>query len=326
MKFVQLAKSLKEGLQPVYLAEGDEAYFRDHAVKALREACALSQPMLNDVRIEGETLKGDRLSSFVSDLYTLPFFDAYRLVRVYGFYPTEREWENIAAYLKKPCATTVLVIVNEGKKPNCADIKRKAGVVYVDCGREDEETLTKWLAGVMRRKNLAIDGDAAALMIRYCNCDAARMYAETGKLAQYLGEGGRVTRGVVEELIAKDVEYKVYELTQAASRKNYAVFCEILHDLMDKGFDEYAVLASLLSHYRSLYEACSMKGSDEEVGKVLSVKPYAVKKNRETAARLGKERIAALYARLYELSSGAKSGMYSKTGALSSAIAKIFFD
>ena len=39
MKFVQLAKHLQtEPLAPVYLIEGEEAYFRDHAVESIRAA------------------------------------------------------------------------------------------------------------------------------------------------------------------------------------------------------------------------------------------------------------------------------------------------
>ena len=53
MKFTQLAQSLKEKLEPVYLIEGEEAYFRDHAVRAIREEAGITQPLLNDVRVEG---------------------------------------------------------------------------------------------------------------------------------------------------------------------------------------------------------------------------------------------------------------------------------
>lgn len=326
MKFVQLAKSLQEGLEPIYLVEGDEAYFRDHAVSAIRAACNIAQPALNDIRVEGETLKGEKLSAFALDLNTLPFFDERRLVRVYEFYPTEKEWEAaLKAYAEKPSPTTVLVIVNGGKKANSADLRKKKGVVFVDCGRETEEALGKWLFGVMRRRGLTADGDAIALMVRYCNQDAARMHKETEKLSLLLGEGGRVTRAVVEEHVAKDVEYKIYELTQAASRKNFSAFSEILHDLMEKGYDEHAALSSLTAHYRTLYEISQMRGTDAEIAKTLGIKPYAVQKNRETANRLGRERVCALYEGLYALSSGAKSGLYTKTGALSAAIAKIFF-
>ncbi len=93
MKFTELAKSLKEGgPAAVYLVEGEEAYFRDHAVHALRAACGITQTVLNDVRFEGENVKTD-LARFVNGLFTFPFMDEKRFVRVYGFFPTEKEWE-----------------------------------------------------------------------------------------------------------------------------------------------------------------------------------------------------------------------------------------
>ncbi len=326
MKFTQLAKSLKEdGLASFYLIEGEETYFRDHAVRAIRDACGLMNPALNDVRIEGEALKGEGLSSLPAQLLTLPFFDEKRLVRAYEFYPTEREWESvIKGYAASPCPSTVFVVVNSGAGKKGCDLKRKGGVTYVDCGKEDEETLSKWLYGVARRAALSFDGDALTLMVRYCNCDAARMKLETEKLALLLGEGGRITREIVESEIAKDVEYKIYELTQAASRKNASAFSEILGDLMAKGYDENAALASLTAHFRTLSEIVTMKGSDAEIGAALGIKPYAVQKNREAAAKLGKARVKELYLALYKLSADMRSGIYSKSGALSAAIAKIF--
>ena len=68
-----------------------------------------------------------------------------------------------------------------------------------------------------------------------------------------------------------------------------------------------------------------MRGSDEEIAKALSQNAYAVKKNREAARRLGKERVKEIYESLYSLAAGAKNGKYSKQGALFLAISKIFF-
>lgn len=326
MKFVQLAKSLKEGIAPVYLIEGEEAYFRDHAVESIRAACRISNPMLNDVRYEGETLKGEGLASLVRALGTLPFLDERRLVRACEFYPTEREWDlSLRAYCASPCPTTVFVIVNGGKKANAANLARKAGVTYVDCSREDEEMLARWVFGVARRRGLEMDADAAQLMVRYCARDAARMKAETEKLAYVLGEGGHVSRSVLEEYVAKDAEYKIYELTQAASRRNCALFSEILTDMLGKGSDEHAVLSALTSHFRTLSEVALSDGTDAEVAALLGVKPYAVQKNRETVRRLGRERVTAFYQKLYALTAGAKNGTFTKTGALTAAVAEIFF-
>ena len=307
----------------MYLLEGEEAYFRDAAVKAITEKLNITQPLLNNVRYEGESLKGDRLTAFRDELYTLPLFDEKRLVRVYGFYPSERDWAAMEGYLQNPAPSTVLLIVNEGKKG--VDLKKKKGVTVVDCAREDEETLTRWLFSLMRRNNLNADAEACTLMVRYCARDASRMKAETEKLVLLLGEGSKVTTRHIEEYVNKDAEYKIYEMTQAASRGNTAKFYEIMDELMKKGFDEYAVLSSLTSHFETLTAVGNLSGSDEEVGRILSQNAYAVKKNRELVRRLGRERVKELYEGLYELGAGAKSGKYQKQGALFLAIAKIFF-
>lgn len=324
MKFVQLAKTLQEGVAPVYLIEGEETYFRDRAVESIRAAVGMNNPMLNDVRYEGEAFKGD-LSSLVRALQTLPMMDERRIVRVYEFYPTEKEWESVLKdYCASPNPATVFLIVNAGRKTG-ADVRKKRGVTYVDCGREEEETLARWVYALARRQGLSMDVDAASLMVQFCNRDAARMKLETEKLALILGDGARVSRERVEEYVAKDTEYKIYELTQAASGRNYARFMQILGDMMQKGFDEYACLAALTGHFRTLYEVASSSLSDDALAKALGIKPYAVQKNRRTASDLGKARVVQLYERLYALSSGAKSGTYAKTGALNAAIAKIFF-
>ena len=324
MKFVQLAKSLQEGVAPVYLIEGEEAYFRDHAVESIRAACGLQNPMLNDARCEGDAVRGDP-AALVRALATLPFLDQKRLVRVYEYYPSEREWESFfAPYCAHPSPSTVFLIVNAGKKAGAAELRKKQ-LVYVDCGREDEEMLARWLFGVARRQGLAMDADAASLMVQFCNRDAARMKKETEKLALILGDGARIGRDAVEAYVARDTEYRIYELTQAASAGNYGRFSTILSDMLGQGFDEYACLAALAGHFRTLCEVLSSPLPDAALAKTLGVKPYAVQKNRRTAERLGRARVQSLCGRLYDLSAGAKSGKYNKRGALFAAIAKIFY-
>lgn len=323
MKFVEFNKTIKEKCFPVCLLEGEEAYFRERAVEAVRDTY-ITQPALNDVRFEGDSLKGEKLLSFRDGLYALPFLSEMRLARAYEFYPTEKEYETVLRkYVENPSPSTVLLIVNS-KKGNF-DLKKQAGITYIDCSRESEEVLCKWLYGMLRRAKLNPDTDAVQLMVRYCASDAARMKQEIEKLTFLLGEGGRVTRETVDEYINKDIDYKIYELTQAASRKSYAVFTEILNDLLLKGFDEVAVLSSLTSHFRTLYDVSFMNGSEEEIAKTLGIKPYAVKKNREAAKAFGKEKTEEFYLSLYNLSNGVKGGLYGKESALFTAIAKIFF-
>lgn len=323
MKYLEFNKKIGEGIFPVYLIEGEESYFRDKAVDSIRSAC-ISEPSLNDDRVEGENLKGEKLTAFRDSLYTLPFLSEKRMVRVYEFYPTEREAAILLPYFEKPCPSTVLLIVNSKKKGG-ADLKRKKGVTYVDCARESEEIVGKWLYGTLRRANVSADMDAVQKMVRYCGSDCARMYREIEKLKLLLGEGGRLTSEAVEEYVNKDIDYKIYEMTAAAARKNYSVFTEIAQELMGKGYDELALLAFLTGYYKTLCDVGECRGSDAEIAEKLDMKPYAVQKNREQLTRTGLARARELYTKLYLLSSGAKSGEYQKDGALFVAIAELFF-
>ena len=324
MKYIELNAKLKEKPKNIYLIEGDDAYFRDGAVKAILNACAISQPLLNAATFEGEALKGG-LSQFIGNLYTPPLFDEYRFVRVNGFAFGEKEWALFKDYAEKPCPSTVLVFVNTVKKQGGVDLKRKGGIEYVDCARESEETLCRWLFSLAKKEGLVPDQDAVSLMVRYCAQDAARLKNETRKIRLFLGEGGRLSRAVVEENVPKDTEYKIYELTQAASRKNFDAFTEIMNELLTKGFDEIAVLTALCSHYRTLSEIASSQLNDQALSQALGVKPYAVARNREAVAKLGAPRVRELYRKLYALSAGSRGGLYNKTGALSAAVANIFF-
>lgn len=134
-----------------------------------------------------------------------------------------------------------------------------------------------------------------------------------------------MTRALVEENVARDVEYKIFELTDAVARKNYSEFCVIFSDLSDKGYDESAALGALTNYFRTLREVGGMRGSDDEVATALGMKRYPVQKNRETARKLGAERVEELYLTCYRLGADMRSGLISKSGALSAAVAKIFF-
>ena len=65
MKYTELKNSIKEGAKPVYLLEGDDAYFRSNGEEQLK-AAFLQMPELNYTSFDGEALKGAAISQLVS--------------------------------------------------------------------------------------------------------------------------------------------------------------------------------------------------------------------------------------------------------------------
>lgn len=330
MKYVDFKKFTDEnGACPIYLFEGEEVYFREKG-EALIKSRFLQEPTLDYSAFEGASLKGDKLSLLIDAVNSYPFMSERRVVKVTEFYPTEKEYEG---YLKKlfeaPPTASILLIVNSSKgKAGTASLAKKPNVTFVDCSRSDEETIKKWIYLTCKRSGVYADGITCGKLAAYCIYDMSRISMETEKLLSYCLSMGldRLTDEIVDALVYPDTEYKKYELANALARKNYSAFMRILGDLLAHGYNETELLSSLASYFKTLYEVAISKGSDGEIAAALGLKEYAVKKNREQAAKFTKEQLLDFYNAVYGGISAIKCGELTPSAALKAVTAKLFFN
>ena len=322
MKYVDFKKFTDEnGACPIYLFEGEEVYFREKG-EALIKSRFLQEPTLDYSAFEGVSLKGDKLSLLIDAVNSYPFMSERRVVKVTEFYPTEKEYEG---YLKKlfeaPPTASILLIVNSSKgKAGTASLAKKPNVTFIDCSRSDEETIKKWIYLTCKRAGVYADGITIY--------DMSRISMETEKLLSYCHSMGldRLTDEIVDALVYPDTEYKKYELANALARKNYSAFMRILGDLLAHGYNETELLSSLASYFKTLYEVAISKGSDGEIAAALGLKEYAVKKNREQAAKFTKEQLLDFYNAVYGGISAIKCGELTPSAALKAVTPKLFFN
>lgn len=325
MKFTELKKFLSEGGCGVFLLSGEDAYFLSHAEDMLKKAF-LQLPELNFSSFDGESLKGQNIQKLTDALSAFPFMAEKRVVRVSEFYPSEADYER---YLKPFFAdfpsTAILIIVNTQTKKGAADLKRKHGINYVDCGKADEEEVTRWVYLTLKRAGIAAEAEACMNIARYCLCNMSRVAIETQKIIIYKGGRGTLTAAEADELVYKDADYRVYEMTGAVAAKNYSRFYEIADELVGKGMDGMAVLNSLFSYLRNIITAASSNESDAELAKLLGMKEYGVKRSREQAKNLGVARAEKLCSLIYAAISGVKCGELTQDSALRLVCSQIFF-
>lgn len=324
MKFTQLKDDIKEGAKPIYLIEGDDAYFRAKAEEQIKSAF-LEMPELNFTTFDGAQYKGANLTDITSALSAFPFMAEKRIVKITDFYPTEGDYEKyIKPVLENFPEMTILIIVNtQGKKG--VDLKRKKFVTYIDCNKADRETVAKWAYLTMKRAGVSSTVEACEAVADYCLCDMARVSREVEKLIEYGKEGG-VNKAIVDELVYKDADYRVYQMTGAIARRDYGGFSEICYDLLDKGFDENAVIGSLLNYFKNLLTVLSSDMPDRELMSSLKMTDYVLGKTKQQARAVGEQKLISYINALYSLSSSFKSGQITQSGAFESAIARVFFD
>lgn len=323
MKFTQLKDDIKEGARSVYLIEGDDAYFLQKAEEQIK-AAFLQMPELNFTAFDGGQYKGANLSEITSALSAYPFMSEKRLIKITDFYPTEADWEK---YLKPVFEnfpeTTVLLIVNAQSKKG-VDLKRKKCITYIDCNKSDRETVAKWAYLTMKRANVASTVEACEAVADYCLCDMARVSKEVEKLIEY-GAGAQITKSIVDELVYKDADFRIYQMTGAVARHDFSTFAEICYDLLSKGYDENAVIASLLNYFKNLLTVDRAALPDKELATSLKMSDYVFGKTKQQAQSIGSDRLIAYINALYSLAADFKSGRMTVSGALESALANVFF-
>ncbi len=323
LKFTALKEDIAQGKTRIYLLEGEEAYFTDRGVEMLRSAF-VTEPTLNYAVFEGSALKGSGAEDFISSVYAYPFLSERRMVRVNNFYPTEREYERVKKVFESPCESTVLVIVNTKGGKAGADLKKKPNVAFVDCGKADEEDVVKWIFITLKKAGVRADASVCRTFAEYCSFSMSRIAMETQKLIAFAVDGS-LSAGDIEELVSRDSDYKLYELTSAVARKNYSQYVVIMEDMLLKGYDEMSFLSALGNYYKNLYDCLLSPLSDAETGKALSMKEYAVKKNREQARKIGKDVLQEFFSLFFRAANDIKNGLLSPAAALAATNAKIFF-
>ncbi|PWM72823.1 MAG: DNA polymerase III subunit delta [Bacillota bacterium] len=320
MKFTQLKKYLAEGnAAPVYLVCGEDAYFREKSVEYLKRRF-VTEPQLNAAVFDGDAVLSSP-EEFFAAAYAYPFMSEKRMVTVKEFYPKADFYSRrLKEYLENPAAETVLVIDNA--RP-CDTLKKAENIVVIDCEKGEGDVLCKWIVAECAKNGVSVRRAEAEKIAEYSLRDMTKISGEVAKLVAFAGEGGEVRAEDVENLVVKDTEYQIYELTECVGRKNVAGALKILKDMSAKGEPPQRLLVSLYNYFRRLLHISLSPLSDAELAKALGVKEYAVKKSRELTKSFRKKDLKRATDLLAAGDYAAKSGKTDFDSALTNALFEI---
>lgn len=320
MRIERLKTELSKGVDCVYLVVGDDAYFRELALKTLIKKC-VTAPDLNFASYDGKVALSDQ-NGVVTAMNQYPFMSEKRMIVLRDFYPAAKDLKGtpIEKYLKAPSDTTVLVIVDA--EP-CDALKKYSSVTVVDCNRADESVLIKYVTVTLKREKLDITLTDAKLLCELCRMDMTRISGEVEKLAAYCYGKAAVTENDIRELVCVEQEYQLYELAEKVARKRYDEAYAIVSDMQSKSNDSSRLLALLYNYFRRLFFCATSEKNDAALAALLGVKEYAVKKSREQAKRFSPKRLKQIVDIFSEYDGKFKSGGVTVDAALSVCLAAI---
>ncbi len=302
VSFAEFKNQLANGEEfAVYLFEGEDAYFRERGLYLLIKEF-VSEPSLNLTNLESDC----DITELVVSLNGYPFMSKKRLTIIREFYPKpEQLKKGLKEYFENPSNDCVFAILNE--KP-CESLKKFSAIQVVDCKKADLSLLVKWIKAETSKFNVSIDGQTAQTLAEYCLSDMTRIETETKKLVSYVGDGGTISKSDLDDMVARDTDYKIYEMTDYIAKKKFDLALNVIKDMSLKGESGQRVLSSVYNYFRKLLHAGISGKTSGELATALGVKEYPAKKLLEQAKSFKKKSLKNAVDRLTDADFSIKSG------------------
>lgn len=334
----------------IYVIFGDEKYLVKHYTKELTEAVAGKEPC----EFAFHQLSSSASVQEIADAAgVVPFMAEYNCVLLKDYDVTElrkEEYEAIVSVLNSVPDTTVVIfsyITTSGKKENAKpepseEEKKKKDYFTSLCKAVDkletgcvaeinmrsattlENQLSKWADKMGKKLSLPI----ASKIIYFCGTDLDTLRLELEKVCAFAGDKDEITLDMVEPIVTKKLEAKVYDMVDNVICGNTDKAYNELHQLFALKEDIRGIVRVIGFVYIDLYRArvtnesgTPMKDTAEffKYGK----REWALNKALKKSSRLSTNALRESLAAITELSARLNSSTMNEEAAVEKLIAEL---
>lgn len=217
-----IVRDIRAGkVSPVYFLMGEESYYIDHLADFIVET--LLPPEERDFNLLTFFGADTDVDAVINAAKGYPF-GGQRLVVLVKEAQRLTKLERLEFYFKQMQPTTVLIFCYMGgtidRRTKAAGLIEKNGVLF-ESKRLYDSQLPPFITNYLRRRGVAIEPAAAAMLGEFVGSDLNRLASELDKLVIALPEGQRsVTAQLVEHHVGLSKEFNVFELQDALGRKD----------------------------------------------------------------------------------------------------------
>ena len=262
LKHLENVSRKQENFAPIYLIYGPDGYLRYNAVRQI-EKYAVDEEF-NAMNVANFTTESTVQEIFDS-LTQLPFFGDYRVVNVTLPFDQEKKtadgektesakkflnsfYDYLERYFGEINTSTIFVILSDDDKIS----NKYSEITYVECNKLDVVSLNVEIQKLLEEPPVCqMDQNAINNLIERTMSDMNRISNEIPKLKAYTN-GAKITLKDVEELVTKDTEFAIYEISNAVSAKNADKAIVVLDSMLDNGVRPMTILGTLYNAYRKM--------------------------------------------------------------------------
>ena len=293
----------------VYLLYGEEAYLKKQYKDKLKHAMVTEGDTMNFSAFEGKSINPKEIIDLAE---TLPFYADRRVILIEnsGFF--KNACEELAEYLPQVAPATHFIFVEEEVDKRSKMYKAaKASGRIVEFLPQNEELLTRWILGRLKREGKNITGSVMQLFLTKTGTDMGNIDRELEKLLCYTLDRDVITAEDVEAVVTEQTTNKIFEMVNAVAEHNQRRALDLYYDLLTLKEPPMRIMFLISRQFQILFHVRDMaaKGLDQQtMAKKAGIPPFAVRRNVSQAKGFTMEQLKQALRDGAELEESVKTG------------------
>lgn len=283
----RIAEDIKEGnFRQAYLLYGEERFLRRQYREKLRAALCADGDSMNVHFYEGKDVP---VGEIIDLAETLPFLAQRRVIFITDSGLFKAGGEKMAEYLAAPNKTTFFVFTESEVDKRSKLYKTVQSKGYAaEFGTQDENTLKRWIAGLLARDGKKISESTVQLLLTKTGTDMDNIRMELEKLTCYCMDREIITAEDVESICTTRISNHIFDMINAISEKQQKKALELYYDLLALKEPPMRILFLIARQCNILLQAKELKAKgydNRTIGSKIGLPPFVVQKNLNQAAK-----------------------------------------
>lgn len=252
----------------IYLLCGEEDYLKRQYKHRLQAALIPAEDTVNLNCYEGKNIS---VRGLIDQAETMPFFAERRLLVIEdsGFFKSASA--ELAQYLENVPPTTYFLFVEDevDKRQKLYKTVKSKGRI-VEFSKQTDETLSRWILGILKRENKNITRKAMELFLEKTGTDMNNISTELEKLLSYTMEKDVITPEDVEEICTAQTVNKIFDMVNAVSAGNNRKALDLYYDLLALKEPPMRILYLITRQFNQLLQVKELRGHGYDADSIAS--------------------------------------------------------
>lgn len=304
---------------PVYLFSGEERFFIDEGIKAVREK--FLDESARDFNYDIYSASDIAASKVVEMAETLPVMARCRVVIVKDIDGwSSKERETMISYINQPSPSTCLILTAtklDRREKFSAAIEKKGMIIL--CQPLYKQGLTAWLRQRVRQAGRGIENEALHMLADISGNDIGTLNNEIEKLILYCGDRKSISTEDVATVSSGMKSVTVFEVVNAMIEKRFKEAVFYLKRAIDEGEPPVRIFYFIVREFRLMLKARILIDAGDPpdaAARAVGIPPFKVSEFSQRVQKIPKKELYKLFGKLMETDLKLKGGALKPAMAL----------